>query len=441
MPTFLTYLRSRSNLWMNNLLVIYAFFIPITASVSSRIAFMILILYFIRGNIIYYLKESWKNPVFRGFVYLLMVYLFWMIGSDDLKNGWKTFKHLDGFLFLGIFLTVIDGRYIGRILAAFLFGMMLSELLSYGMHFGILPWEFRLFDEAIYKSYAIGDPSPFLHHIHYGVLLAFTVVFLAQRVMYWKDDRKLKILMSLFVLTASANIFITGGRTGYMAFFPLLIFFVLYYHKKWILPATIGAIVFAFGMYQASPILQKKVDQTKVEVSKLFQDDTDFRSSLGQRVGFWVYSAKVIEDNFWFGVGTGDAMAEVRSMIPQKDEVVKLIKHEHNQYISVMLQFGIIGFVIFLNIFYQIYKFEAKDEGLRFLMLAVTLAIGIGLTMTMFNLRVFLQLWILMLAVTMMNPASQTIEGNIPDQRTFLVQTISVGLLIYLIVFIKNVLF
>jgi O-antigen ligase len=430
--------KDRLTVWMNNLIVVYMFFIPITASVTSRIFIAILVLFFFRGNVVHYVREAWRNSVVRAFSYLLMVYILWFIGSDNLKEGWYSFSHIKNALYLFVFLTVIDGRYINRILGAFIAAMMLSEILSYSMFFGILPWEFGIGGEFFYKAHHVGDPSPFLHHIHYGVLLAFTVVLLSQKVLYAKEEMRLKAIMLFFAVTASANIFVTGGRTGYIAFFPLLAFFFFYYHRKWIVPALIGISLFTGVMYQSSDLLQRKVDQTIMEVETLAQPSVDFRSSLGQRVGFWLYSAEVIRDNFMFGVGTGDSLDEVFARVLPKDEVVKSIAHEHNQYISIMLQFGFIGLAIFLNIFYQIYKYRPEDKNLRFIQLAITLAIGLGITMTMFNLRVFLSLWILMLAVSMIDRGHRTIRGNIPENRVFLLQTVGIGLVFYTVIFMKD---
>jgi len=430
--------KDRLTLWMNNLIVVYMFFVPITAAVTSRIFIVILVLFFLRGNIVHYAKEAWKNSVVRAFSYLLMVYFIWLIGSESLIKGWHSISHVKNVLYLFVFLTVIDGRYINRILGAFIVAMMVSEILSYSMFFGIIPWEFGIGGRFFYKAFCVGDPSPFLHHIHYGVVLAFTVVLLAQKVLYAKEDIRLKAIMLFFTVTASANIFVTGGRTGYIAFFPLLAFFFFYYHRKWIVPALIGISIFAGVMYQSSSLLQSKVAQTVTEIERISQPSADYDSSLGQRVGFWMYSLEVIKDNFWFGVGTGDSMDEVFERVLPKDEEVKSIAHEHNQYISIMLQFGLIGLLAFLNVFYQIYKYRPKDENLRFVQLAITLAIAMGLTMTIFNLRVFLHLWILMLAVSMIDREHRSIQRDLQENRVFLFQVIGIGAVFYTAVFIKG---
>ena len=52
-------------LWMNNLLVLYAFLLPISQTIKSTIFSIIVILFLIRGNILIYMKESLANPVVR----------------------------------------------------------------------------------------------------------------------------------------------------------------------------------------------------------------------------------------------------------------------------------------------------------------------------------------------------------------------------------------
>jgi len=154
-------------LWMNNLIVVYMFFVPITASVTSQIFFTILVLFFFRGNVIQHLKEAWKNGVVRALTYWVLMYLVWLVGSDNLRDGLSSFGHVKSALYIFVFLAILDGRYINRVLGAFLVGMMLSELLSYSMFFGILPWELGFRGVSFYKAFNVGDPSPFQHHIHY----------------------------------------------------------------------------------------------------------------------------------------------------------------------------------------------------------------------------------------------------------------------------------
>jgi len=300
------------------------------------------------------------------------------------------------------------------------------------MLFGLIPWEYSFLGIELYRAYAVGDPSPFLHHIHYGVLLSLTVVLLFQQIVVGKERLSIKVLMGLFVLTASLNVFVTGGRTGYLTYVAMLAFLMLVLARRWALLFVLIASVTVMLSYTFSPKLHEKVDQTVRSIEKLAQVKTDFKSSIGQRAGFWYYSVDVIKEHPLLGVGTGDSLKAVFEKVPPEHESIKKIAHEHNQYISILLQFGLVGFLVFLNIYWQIFRYQPRERDLRIVMLAVTVAISVGVLTTIFNLRVLLPLWVLMLAVTMKGRGARTIETQLPAQKKIVYQIVAAGTIIYL---------
>ena len=198
-------------LWMNNLLVLYAFLLPISQTIKSTVFSIIVILFLIRGNVLKFIKESLANPIVRSFVYFFIVYIIGLLWTEDMASGISAVKSIKYGLYLILFYSIVDGRYIDKVIGAFILGMLVSELTSYGMIFGIMPWKLELGNILFYTAYEIGDPSPFLHHIHYGVALALTVMLLGQKIYFSKNNLMMKIFMSIFILTATANIFVTGA--------------------------------------------------------------------------------------------------------------------------------------------------------------------------------------------------------------------------------------
>lgn len=79
----------------------------------------------------------------------------------------------------------------------------------------------------------------------------------------------------------------------------------------------------------------------------------------------WKYGLEVIKNNFIFGVGTGDQMSAIVNAAPEEKAKFIVFHHAHNGYIEYFLQFGIIGLLAFLNLFYQIYKVKIEDKALR----------------------------------------------------------------------------
>ena len=403
--------------WMNNLIVVYAFLLPISASYKAKVFIGILILFILRGNIVFYIKQSFQNRVVRAFVYLFIIYLIGLLWTDDLKHGLYALKSIKYGLYLLVFYAIIDGRYISKVISAFIIGMLISELLSYGMILGILPWKYDIDGIILYQACTIGDPSPFLNHIHYGVALSFVVMLLGQRIIYSNYSKIVKIFMSVFVVTASLNIFFTGGRTGYITFLLLLIILASSYLKKYILHIMIAVtLLFSFAYFN-SKTFEVKVKQTQHSVKELFNKNPNFNTSIGQRIGLYYYAWDVIKNHPIFGVGTGDSMDEIKKNVPEKYAGIHAMPHEHNQFLSVLVSLGIVGLLVFLNIYYQIFKYNQPDKELRFIMIFATLAITFGVLTTQFNLRFFMPLWVVMLSITMINKKRRTILGDIDDKR------------------------
>jgi O-antigen ligase len=74
--------------------------------------------------------------------------------------------------------------------------------------------------------------------------------------------------------------------------------------------------------------------------------------SLLQRFELWQATVNVIRYNRWIGVGTGDVddalHAELRNM---NSELADTSKRSHNQYLSLMAAFGVVGAVLLLVMF------------------------------------------------------------------------------------------
>lgn len=68
------------------------------------------------------------------------------------------------------------------------------------------------------------------------------------------------------------------------------------------------------------------------------------------RVGIWTQAAKLILNNVWFGVGTGQELPALLMAYQQSGQTY-LIEERfncHNQYLSLLLSFGIVGFGLVL---------------------------------------------------------------------------------------------
>lgn len=170
------------------------------------------------------------------------------------------------------------------------------------------------------------------------------------------------------------------------------------------IPLALVVIGFFYFSYNTSDMLQKRIDLTIESTKKLLHENPDYNTSMGYRIIFWIYSFDVIKSNFLWGVGTGDHMDIVRLNAPEKyKSEILYVSHPHNEYIKNFLQFGLIGFLLFLNIYYQIFKSQIEDKTKKSILLIVTTGISVGVLTSIFGSKVYLPLWMLMIAATTTN--------------------------------------
>jgi len=99
------------------------------------------------------------------FIFFTILSLLW---TENLKEGLNTkLLYIQWFAIFAIALNVRKEQ-IPTIISAFIAGMLVSELLSYGMFFEL--WTI--------KGHGREYPSPFMMHIDYSIFLAFTAIIL-----------------------------------------------------------------------------------------------------------------------------------------------------------------------------------------------------------------------------------------------------------------------
>lgn len=358
--------QNKITLLMNHLLVVYAFLIPISNKAKTSVFFCILLLFLYRRNFIDYFKIAFKNELLKYFILLYLVFLLGMSYTNDMDAAYIFMNKAKVLIYPLIFLSFLDMRFSFRILNAFIFGVLFSEIVSYLIHFQIIPPELFVGEYKVYQT-VYTDPAPFLNHIKHNIALAIVISVLIYRLLV--NDIKniyLKILSFIFITTAFINMSLIGGRTGYIVLF-LLIFLVVFlvYRQKikkvFFISLSIILIMFMY-MYNFSEQFDKRVEDAKNDIKSMI-NEKNYDSSIGLRIIASYYTIEVIKDNYLVGVGTGDVMQEIEKLSKDKESyIVERVKSPHNVYLQVLAQVGIIGFFIFLLMFYKILKYKSVDK-------------------------------------------------------------------------------
>lgn len=372
---FTSYVKNNVNNIANHLLVIAAFFLPIGADVPHDIFQILLVLFILFKSEKYdYIKSISKNPVLVSFVlYVSMAYL-WVLFSSDMSFSYSQAKDLKFFLFSLLIFAFVDYKYINRIKAAFLFGVFISELFSYALSFGFIDGPFMF----SYELASMKDPSPFQHHIHYGFILATASILLLELINRSRNIKERAITIFFFSII-SINLVMNVSRTGYILYMIGIFMFVLLYYKKNFIKTIsvfIISMIIAFSLaYNFSSIFHKRVDLTINSIGKIIYED-NYNSSIGIRFVQFGRAIEVWKECPLTGYGTGMHLLVVGEK-PEADLTHRKEKFRYStldsQYFDLLVQFGIVGLVVFLNIFYQIIRYEQPDKHMKYLQYIFTI--------------------------------------------------------------------
>lgn len=361
------------NLYLNHLAVVYMFFVPFEPHgyAVSFIFFLMYSLIIVRGNYLKYLKISLSNPLTLPFMLMMLVHYIWMYGNDCIEGAHETLKYSHYFLYPLFFFLFLDHRFYPRLLGSFLAGLMLSsETLSYLMQFDLIPRGFEITFQVPWKENGLhivfyrsvsGEPSPFLDHSWYSTLLATAAsIFFYKGLISTQFNHK--ILNFIFFTSISINLFFIGGRTGYVLYLLLISTIILLMARKKtsiknILSALSLPIVIVLLMYQTSPLFHQRVDHTfhsikSVQTATTLSATAD--GSFNEKALKAQAALKLISNNLLWGVGTGDQLFELRSNPDNMNNPIQKYRDVHNQYLDILMQFGIIGFLFYLYLLYTI---------------------------------------------------------------------------------------
>lgn len=372
--------QEKATLFINYLLVTYAFFLPISPKTASVLMIFIALLMLFLAD----LKERFSNAIHDKIVIALIMFYFmhfiWMIGSEHIPMALLTAKEFKYILYIIVFAMVLKKEFISRILSAFLLAILFSVLMSYSMYFHLdIP-----FINLNPNFYATTNVPFMLSYTQYGSILAISLGIILYQILRNKNlNLYLKIFYIIFFISASIDIFLLASRIGYLLYFFIIATVMLFIYRdniKRALLSTIGIVLIIYiATFSYSDMVRERSTQCIQDIHLL--SENNFSTSLGIRTGYYKYSIDIIKENLFFGLGTNDHIAALRQIIIEKEKNLQnkngllfSLKSGYNasfdsEYLDLVIQFGLIGLLIFLNIFYQIFRYKQEDPNLRVIQL------------------------------------------------------------------------
>ena len=172
------------------LLITFAFFLPLSRAGISILSVLMILMWLFQGDF----KKKYENlkdnvviialVLFVGFEFISLVWTTSENIGHGLDQAFKTTRLV--LLPILVIATTLKKEYIPKVITAFLIGMLISEILSYGIFFEL--WTLRHGSPS--------DPTPFMHHLDYSTFLTFTSLLLLNR---YFDTNNLKLKAFYFI--------------------------------------------------------------------------------------------------------------------------------------------------------------------------------------------------------------------------------------------------
>ena len=363
---------------VNILAVIYLFSLTVSYKISGTLIYIILFIFLLNPKVGTYLKNSLKNRFVQAGLLYLAVILIWFIGTHDLSFAITQLKINKFYILPILFFTFIRVEYFKYYVLAFILGAIVNFVWTYLMFFNII--------DNHYSNLIINQSE-------HAFLIFLTIISLFYRLVKYEDKLVYKILIIFIILLLSSNVFLLK-KTQIVSYVIVLFVAFIYLYRKDIVKILILSLtflsIFLIGINFLFPTVKYQLLHELDGVQKAIQKQ-DFTNSMSARLGVAYYSLQVIEDSPIFGYGTGDHAYEVKKAINNSELknidsksydilIGTLItgKHVtlHNTFLQVLVQYGIIGLLIFLNIFYQILKFTRGETNIYSLLIVSSVTIA-----------------------------------------------------------------
>ena len=192
-------------------------------------------------------------------------------------------------------------------------------------------------------------------------ITAFSLVVKSSFLYYLLFNKKNHIfhnvLYSIILTLVLTSLFFLLSRGAILAFIILNFIIVLYliYSRK-IIPNFGNKILVLFIMFLSSYFFTSSIikndNPTNLiadRVSSISLDTND--QSIGQRLRYYMLSTEIIKNNPITGIGIGNWKFKSIEYDAKNIEEYRVPYHNHNDFLQVASEIGIIGFVCFISIF------------------------------------------------------------------------------------------
>ena len=362
---------------INYLLLIYAFLLPISYVAIKSLTTLLFLLWLVEGNFKHKFSNIFSNKSIIWFLIFSFYALFSLLWVDS--NLKEAFVYIASHKYILIFIiiyTSVNRKNITKLINAFILGVIVSMIVSYGIYFELINMGYN---HGWYgKPY---NPTPFMDHLDYSIILAIVANIFLYKIVSNKIIFT-KIISIILFFSVVINLFIAGGRIGQLAFFVTMFIVLTFKYKDKILKAIGGSIlvvsVLAIIIFNTNNNFKTKMLHSYTAIESVLIKK-DYHSSWGARAAAWIVSFDIVKNSTFFGVGAKDNLIAFKNTIKSKyPEFTHIMwfPHLHSEYLEIVTSMGLVGLILFLLILYELSKIPIKNveiKNLKYIFLSIFL--------------------------------------------------------------------
>lgn len=303
----------------------------------------------------------------RKFDYRVLYVFFWVLYAS-ITYFWA----LDITRFQSYYSIYINNTLMFLLFSLIPFTKHEADILKKSMIFGVgalLLYMTFIPDAVVYSDYQnrltlnAGEEGLDQNYLAALMLISFGIVF--YNLCNVKQKKTHKLLSIIFCVAIAYYILLTGSRSGLIA---VLLIALLSVNTSWKTRLSIGVPVIIL-LLVVFPLVEQHIPEELMERLSL-KALTGQETESGTRLLIWekaISSLKGIES--FFGYGTGASQTIIGNVLGNRKDMAI-----HNHYIAMLVEFGIVGFLLInIPIFKMIKDMLKKDKSIAIAFLGILL--------------------------------------------------------------------